>query len=130
MDDSSLREIIAQMCDEAGEPSGAAEQFFQKINEYPEVKEDFIYYCETKDFLCKLKVSGITVADIVVWQIDRFKAAIDEGRFELKYNGAHMVLSAYYTMCDVIDNPERYLNRFRSETGSDYPGKDSCYDRM
>ena len=66
---------------------------------------------------------GLTIADILVWQIDRFKAALDEGKFSLKYNGPHMVLAAFLTMVDVSENPEPYLSRFRSETGCDYPGK-------
>ena len=46
----------------------------------------------------------------------------------LKYNGPHMVLGAFYTMADVIENPEKYTNRFRSETGTDYEGKSACVD--
>lgn len=123
-------EYAAKLCLEAGESEGAKEQFIKRISEREEIMEEFVYYAKNNDFLCNFNVKGLTVADIVVWQIDRFKAAIDEGRFELKFNGPHMVLSAFYTMVDVSLNPERYLNRFRSETGSDYPGKEACYDKQ
>ena len=128
-EENGLYEYARQLCEEACEEDGTLEVFWNRIRAYPEIMKEFEYYREHKDFLCELKVCGITVADILVWQIDRFKAALDEGKFALKYNGPHMVLGAFYTMADVIDDPESFTNRFRSETGSDYAGKSSCVDK-
>ncbi|MCR5475329.1 MAG: hypothetical protein K6F28_09025 [Lachnospiraceae bacterium] len=127
--DMRAYEYAKKLCEEACEEEGTLEVFWQRISAYPEIMKEFEYYMDHRDFLCDLKVGGITVADILVWQIDRFKAALDEGKFALKYNGAHMVLGAFYTMADVCDEPEKYLNRFRSETGSDYEGKSACVDK-
>ena len=127
-DKNELYEYAGSLCKQGDEEDGVLEEFWRRISPYPEIMEEFEYYRTHNDFLCKLSVSGITVADILVWQIDRFKAAIDEGKFALKYNGPHMVLGAFYTMADVIDNPEKYTNRFRSETGTDYEGKSACVD--
>ena len=129
-DEITAIEYAQKLCNEAGEKEGAADMFISHIGTHPDIMKEFVYYAKNNDFLCEYNVCGLTVADIVVWQIDRFKAAIDEGRFELKFNGPHMVLSAFYTMVDVAANPQKYLNRFRSETGSDYPGKESCYDKQ
>ena len=123
-----LYEYARQLCTQANEEEGVLEEFWRKINKYPDVLKEFDYYREHKDFLGELSVKGITISDILIWQIDRFKAALDEGKFALKCNGPHMVLGAFYTMCDVIDNPDKYLIRFSSETGTDYPGKSSCCD--
>ena len=111
------------LCELAEEPEGYLDSFWKTISASEELLDEFSYYADNTDFKCELNVSGITLADILVWQIDRFKAALDEGKFSLKYNGPHMVLSAFMTMADVKDNPEKYLSRFRSETGTDYPGK-------
>ena len=124
-----LYEYARSLCDEAHEEDGVLEEFWRRVSAYPEVLKEFEYYREHRDFLCELKAGGITVADILVWQIDRFKAALDEGKFALKYNGPHMVLAAFYTMCDVIDDPSRFTSRFASETGTDYEGKSSCVDK-
>ena len=86
-DDKELYEYAAKLCEEANEEDGVLDVFWNRISSYPEILKEFEYYREHNDFLCELKVSGITVADILVWQIDRFKAAIDEGKFALKYNG-------------------------------------------
>ncbi len=129
-DNKELYDYAARLCEDANEEEGVLDLFWNRICAYPDIIEEFDYYRQHKDFLCKLKVEGITVADILVWQIDRFKAALDEGKFALKYNGPHMVLAAFYTMADVIDNPAGFTSRFRSETGSDYEGKSSCVDKQ
>ena len=129
VDGNELYEYAKKLCEDAGEEDGVLDVFWERVRSYPEVLKEFDYYRLHNDLLCELKVCGITVADILIWQIDRFKAALDEGKFALKYNGPHMVLGAFYTMCDVIDDPSSYVNHFRSETGSDYEGKSSCVDK-
>ena len=129
INNNELYEYARSLCEQADEEDGVLEEFWNRVSVYPEILKEFEYYRTNNDFLCELTVSGITVADILVWQIDRFKAAIDEGKFALKYNGPHMVLGAFYTMADVIEHPEKYANRFRSETGTDYEGKSACVDK-
>lgn len=125
---SKAYEYAARLCAEANEEDDVLSVFWKALSSHPEVLEEFEYYAEHNDFAGRLNVQGITPADILIWQIDRFKAALDEGKFALKYNGPHMILAAFYTMTDVVDNPQKYLTRFYSETGSDYPGKTSCHD--
>ena len=129
MEKGELYEYARTLCEQANEEAGVLDTFWNRISKYPEIMKEFEYYRQHNDFCCELKVCGITVADILVWQIDRFKAALDEGKFALKYNGPHMVLGAFYTMADVIDAPERFVSRFSSETGTDYEGKSSCVDK-
>ena len=129
VNDTELYEYAKTLCEQGQEEPDVLDAFWNRIKSYPEILKEFDYYRLHNDFLCELDVSGITVADILVWQIDRFKAAIDEGKFALKFNGPHMVLGAFYTMADVIDHPEKYANRFRSETGTDYEGKSACVDK-
>lgn len=130
IDMDSLYQYAKELCYEAGDDAGVLNVFWEAVSSHEEVLKEFEYYRNHQDFLCSLSVEGITVADILVWQIDRFKAALDEGKFALKYNGPHMVLGAFYTMADVCDHPEKYTIRFQSETGCDYPGKTSCCDKL
>ena len=129
-DEKELYGYAGDLCERAFEEEGVLDAFWDRIRSYPDVLKEFDYYRKNNDFLCELKVEGITVAYILVWQIDRFKAALDEGKFALKYNGPHMVLAAFYTMCDVIDHPEKFTSRFASETGTDYEGKSACVDKQ
>ena len=125
---SELKEYIRTLCNAAGEPEGYDDEFFNVISQNQPLLKEFVYYAMKSDFLCEYKVEGITVPDILVWQTDRFKAAIDEGKFALKFNAPHMLLSAFMTMADVAKRPQHYVSRFRSETGSDYPGKTDLRD--
>lgn len=125
-----LHEYARKLCEEGYEEEGVLETFWSAVITHPEVLKEFWYYSKNQDFLCELVIKGITVADILVWQVDRFKAALDEGKFALKYNGPHMILGAFYTMTDVFDYPDKYVYRFQSESGSDYPGKTSCCDKV
>lgn len=125
-----LYAYAVDLCRQACEEDGVLEVFWNAVSSHPEVLKEFDYYSKNNNFLCELVVKGITIADILVWQIDRFKAALDEGKFALKYNGPHMVIAAFYTMTDVCDNPDKYYIRFQSETGCDYPGKTSCCDKL
>jgi len=122
---SELYNYAKYLIDSAGEPEPDEflNDFWGVISSNENLLKEFSYYAYNTDFLCEYKVAGLSLADILVWQVDRFKAALDEGKFSLKYNGPHMVLSAFLTMADVAKDPTPYLSRFRSETGCDYPGK-------
>lgn len=120
---SELYEYARSLCEAAGDDNEYLEVFWSTVSKNPKLLKEFAYYAMTNDFLMEYRIEGMTVADILVWQVDRFKAAIDEGKFELKYNAPHMILAAFLTMDDVSKNPGKYMSRFNSETGCDYPGK-------
>ena len=111
------------LCVSAGKDEVFLKEFVRRLHECKELFEEFLYFINNQDFLCKMNVSGITVTDILVWHVDKFKAGIDEGRFELKYDADTMVLMAFYTMYDVKLSPENFLENFRTVTGTDYEGK-------
>lgn len=93
------------------------------VVEEPEAAEELAYYMRTGDFLCKMKVDGYTVIDIMVWQIDHFKAEMDRGKYDMKNNGSKMVLHAFATLLKMKKEPDKYKGLMQSETGTDYPGK-------
>ena len=78
---------------------------------------------ENGDFLCKAKIDGYTVIDIMVWQMDHFKAMLDRDRYEMKNNRGKMVLRAFDTMLQMKQAPEKYKAWMQTETGTDYQGK-------
>ncbi|MCR4739894.1 MAG: hypothetical protein K5886_06495, partial [Lachnospiraceae bacterium] len=128
-DGKELYDWIKQKARDFTDDGTFADELMSRVLEKKELYEEIDYYRLHEDFLCTLKVKGMTVVDILVWQTDRFKAAIDEGKFGLKYNPSEMILKAYYTMYDVMRDPELYFEHFRSETGTDYEGKKSCFTK-
>lgn len=93
------------------------------IWEDAEVAEEFACYMETGNFLCRKKVDGYTVVDVMVWQIDHFKAEMDRGKYAMRENGSKMVLRAFDTFMKMKKQPDKYKGLMQSETGTDYPDK-------
>lgn len=99
------------------------EQFWQNLRESEPVYREFVYYLENHTFLCMHQIAGYTIVDIMVWQMDHFKAYMDRGYDDMKQNGDKMLLMAFDTMMKMEKQPENYVQRMQSETGTDYPEK-------
>ncbi|MCR5357401.1 MAG: hypothetical protein K6E63_08375 [Lachnospiraceae bacterium] len=125
--DNKASEFAQALCKYAGKDEQFLKSFVDKLNASPALYKEFLYYLENQDFLCEMNIHGITIPDILVWQVDKFKSGIDEGRFELKYNADAMLLMAFDTMYDVEKEPSKYLENFRTVTGSDYEDKIKGY---
>ena len=125
--DDRTYEFAKALCKYSEEDEAFLLQFVDKLEKSEALLKEFEYYLNKQDFLCEMNISGITVTDILVWQVDKFKAGIDEGRFKLKYNPDAMVLHAFDTMYEVEKNPEPYLENFRMVTGTDYEDKIKGY---
>lgn len=119
----AAREWAEALCFYAGEDKNFLEQFWSALQESEQVYREFVYYLENRNFLCEYRISGYTVVDIMVWQMDHFKAEMDRGHDDMKQNGDKMLLMAFDTMLKMEKEPERYVFLMQSETGTDYPGK-------
>lgn len=113
----------AQLCMKAGESQAFYDRFWQGLLSHTDILAEFVYYTEHQEFRCKAKVQGVTVTDILVWQIDHFKAALDRDCEDTRSNRDKMVLYAFDTMIQMAEDPQPYLQKMGSETGTDYVGK-------
>ena len=98
--------------------------FWNKLVSYPDLYEEFSYYLEQGDFLCKVHIEGYTVVDIMVYQVDHFKSALDMPDMEkYKNNGYYMVLMAFDTMLKMKSDPTPYIYSMKHDSGTDRPDK-------
>lgn len=111
------------LCQCAGEDEIFLNDFWQRLRQSDPVYKEFIYYLENQNFLCEYKVEGYGLVDIMVWQMDHFKAQMDRGRDDMKNNGDRMLLMAFDTLLKMEHDPERYVGLMQTETGTDYEGK-------
>ena len=118
-----LQEFVKELCRCGGENEIFEEQFLAALLEDDEICQEFIYYMERRDFACKANVQGYTVVDIMVWQMDHFKARLDRDNAGTRENPARMVLLAFDTLLKMRREPEKYVEKMRQETGTDYEGK-------
>lgn len=111
------------LCLQAGEDEAFLERFFSMLMASEGVFQEFIYYLNHQNFCGEYKVAGYDLIDIMVWQMDHFKAQLDRDRRDMKENGDRMLLMAFHTMLLMEQEPERYVNLMQTETGTDYADK-------
>lgn len=111
------------LCQYAGEDESFLKDFWLRLRQSENVYREFVHYLEHQSFLCDYKIEGYSVVDIMVWQMDHFKAQMDRGRDDMKNNGDKMLLMAFDTLLKMEREPERYVELMQTETGTDYEGK-------
>ncbi len=107
----------------AGEDDAFVNEFIDLINGSEKIREEYIYYMINNRFLGEYSVCGMTVVDIMIWQMDHFKSDLDRGLYDMQSNPNKMLLRAFYTMLNMEKDPQLYLEKYSSDTGTDYPGK-------
>lgn len=107
----------------AGENDAFVNEFIEMINGSEKIREEYIYYMINNRFLGEYSVCGMTVVDIMIWQMDHFKSDLDRGLYDMQSNPNKMLLRAFYTMLKMEKDPQLYLEKYGSDTGTDYPGK-------
>ncbi len=126
MENSDLRKALTvlygwtcALCECAGEPKETAEQFWNELVLNPELLREYAYYYDHRSFLCEYQIAGFTIADLLVWQMDHFKAHMDRADSANRYDKDKLVLSAFRTMLELKRDPERISRAFAAETGTD-----------
>ncbi len=123
MIEKEMKEWIWLLCQKAGVDEAFRDIFLDKLSQSPEIYKELFYFACHQNFLCEYKIQNISVVDILVWQIDHFKAGMDRGNYDMKYNQNKMVLMAFDTFLNMEKKPEKYVNAMQTETGTDYPDK-------
>ena len=123
MKEDLIFDFIKELCRFAGEEETFADVFWKKLQEDDEIREEFLYYIEHGNFACRAKVVGYTVVDVMVWQMDHFKARLDRDNSGTRQNGDRMLLLAFDTLLDMRKEPDKYILKMTEETGTDYPDK-------
>ncbi len=123
MEEKKLRDYIGELCIRSGKDNVFAETFLNELMSDEEICQEFVYYMEHGNFACKAKAAGYTVVDIMVWQMDHFKAWLDRDNSTTRQNGDGMLLMAFDTLLAMKKNPDQYIQKMQYETGTDYPDK-------
>jgi len=112
-----------RLCEFAGEDECFYEEFVGKLLRYEDVYSEFEYYFDNGAFCGNVTVEGMSLVDIMIWQMDHFKSDLDRGLYDMQSNPDRMVLMAFDTMLNMKSDPQKYISKFNTDTGTDYPGK-------
>ena len=121
--EEDLKEWTCTLAKSVGKTMEEAGEFWDRLKEDAELLEELEYYAIHKEFLCKYKVAGYTVTDILVWQVDHFKAYLDRREEINRYRQDKLIYNSFDILLQMRDKPEFYVNKLQGETGTDYEGK-------
>ncbi|MBP3351964.1 MAG: HAD family hydrolase [Lachnospiraceae bacterium] len=121
--EEDLKEWTCTLAKSVGKTMEEAVEFWDRLKEDAELLEELEYYAIHKEFLCKYKVAGYTVTDILVWQVDHFKAYLDRREEINRYRQDKLIYNSFDILLQMRDKPEFYVNKLQGETGTDYEGK-------
>lgn len=102
---------------------GYSERFLRALDKHPDIKDEYIWYLNHGSYSCTYTIEGCSIADIIIWQTDNFKALLDNAEAQNKHNPYKMTLYGFDTMMKMADDPGTYTAKMRATTGTDYLGK-------
>lgn len=120
---AKLSDIIIEMTTAAGLDNSFADYFMEQLSKDDDMCSEFVEYIKTRNFSGLNKVRGYSIIDILVWQVDHFKAGMDQGKYGMKYNECLMILKAFDTMFKMKADPDKYVRLLTEETGQDMEAK-------
>lgn len=121
--EENLKAWTCKLAVDAGKSETEAFDFWERLKADRELLEELEYYSIHKSFLCKYKVQGYSVTDILVWQVDHFKAYLDRHEEVNRYHQGKLLYNAFDILLQMRENPEPYVNKLQGETGTDFVGK-------
>lgn len=123
MERTQIESYIGKLCAQAGENEEFYRSFCENLFADEGICRELVYYMENGTFACREKVEGYTVVDVMIWQIDHFKAWLDRDTSGTGSNSGRMLLLAFDTLLKMKKDPAQYVLKMQSETGTDYEGK-------
>ena len=99
------------------------EEFIENLKNSPGVLKELTYYYTNRDFLCEYKVDGFSIVDLLVWQVDHFKAYLDRPDEMNRYHQDRLVWSAFHTMLHMEKDGGATGRKMAEQTGTDFEGK-------
>ncbi len=107
------------LCKYAGADEAFLKDFWERLTNDPAIYEEFVYYLEHQDFLCKVKIEGYGLVDLMIFQIDHFRAAMDQDVADMRFNKDKMLLMAFNSLLQMRKDPEPFVRMMQGQTGTD-----------
>ena len=118
----ALENYIKTLCDAAGKDASFAHDLWVRLSKSPGLLREFAYFHDYQSFLGEYKVAGYSLPDVLVWQVDHFKAYMDRHDEMNRYRRERLLLESLDTMLKMEQDPETYVNKIQNETGTDFEG--------
>ena len=119
----TLEQYIADLAAKTGESEEYAKDLWNRIKRSTGVLRELAYYHDYGKFWGEYKVAGYSLTDILVWQVDHFKAYLDRREDVNRHKPEKLFLQALDILLQMEVDPKPYVDKLQGETGTDYVGK-------
>lgn len=119
----TLHRYIRMLAEKAGVDEERADELWERITRSNGLLRELAYFHDFGEFLSEYKVAGYTLTDILVWQVDHFKAYLDRPEEMNRYRQERLLFTSFDIMSKMEENPKPYIDKMQGETGTDFVGK-------
>ena len=119
----TLRSYVLELSEKAGKPEGYGEELWSRIKQSNGVLRELAYYHDYGEFYGKYEVAGYTLTDVLVWQVDHFKAYMDRHEEMNRYRTERLFLESLDVLLKMEKDPAPYVEKMKGETGTDFADK-------
>ena len=115
----ALELFLMHLCENAGKPQAYGAHLWEQVSSSEGLLRELAYFHDTGSFWGQYRVAGLTLPDLVVWQVDHFKAYMDREENN-RYHRERLFLESFESLAQLERDPETILRKFREETGTDF----------
>ena len=119
----TLKAFVEDLGVKAGKSPEYVEDLWKRIQKSNGVLRELAYYHDYGSFYGKYKVAGYGLMDVLVWQVDHFKAYMDRHEEMNRYRTERLFLESLDVLLRMEEDPAPYVEKMKGETGTDYADK-------
>ena len=112
-------ELFYELCEYCGYDKEWTDALWGDIVTDDAVFDEFAYYATHHTFRDSLCISGYSLSDLYVFQMDKYNLIREIGKNPPECNKERMVLNAFRMMVDMKADPETYVKRIQEGRGED-----------
>lgn len=110
-----IMDVAMQLAEASRKDETWFSDFWCGLMQFQQVYEEFTYYIEHLEFLCRYSCDGYTMADLYVMALQNFKFLLNNTRNEPCCAQETIALEAFSLMINLKKNPESVLKRIQSD---------------
>lgn len=119
----TLRDYVLALSRSAGQGEEYGARLWERIRRSEGVLRELAYYHDYGSFWDQYRVAGYSLTDVLVWQVDHFKAYLDRRDEVKRWEPDRLFLSALDVLLQMEQDPAPFAEKMRCETGTDYADK-------
>ena len=119
----TLHQYVLELSEKAGKSAEYGEELWGRIQKSSGVLQELAYFHDYGNFYGKYQVAGYSLTDVLVWQVDHFKAYMDRHEEMNRYRTERLFLESLDVLLKMEEDPTPYVEKMKGETGTDFADK-------